>query len=96
MLTTGEPFLELLAVNPLAAQFFCQMGRDRFAFAVGVRRQIDRFRRFRQLLQPGDDLLFAGNHFVFGGEFVVEIDTQGLLGKILNVAERGFDLEPSS
>ena len=92
----GAPFLSLLAVNPVPAQFLRQVGGNRLAFAVRVRRQVDRFRRLRQLLQPGDDLLFAGNYLVFGRKLVVQIDPERLLGQILNVPERGFDLEPGT
>src|SRR6185312_2889290 len=82
----------LLAVDGVAAEFFSQMGGDRFAFAVRVRRQEYGISRLRQLLQLGNDLLFAGNDNVFGGELVFKIDAQRLFGQIFDVAERGFHL----
>ncbi len=56
----------LLAVDRVAAEFLGQVSGDGFAFAVRVRRQIDGVGRLRQLLQPGDNLLFAGNDDVLG------------------------------
>ena len=75
------------------AEFFGQMRSDGFAFAVRVRRQVDVVRRLRQLLQLGENLLFAGDDDVFGIEIVVDIDTQSALGQVFHVAERGLDSE---
>ena len=58
-LDAGGRLLGLLAVHPVAAQFFGQMGGDRLSFAVGVRSQVDGVGAFRHLLQLGDDLLFT-------------------------------------
>ena len=82
----------LLAIDRVAAEFFGQVRGHGFAFAVGVGRQIDGIGRLRQLLQPGDDLLLAGNDHVLGREIVVEIDAERLLGQVLDVPERGFNL----
>ena len=73
-------------------QFFGEMGGDGFAFAVRIGRQIDGVGAAGQLLQLGDHLLLAGNDFVLGGEIIVDIDAETLLGQILNMTERGFDL----
>ena len=68
-----------------------QMGGDGFAFAVRVRRQIDRVSGLCQLLQLGEDFFFARNDDVFGLEVVVHIHTQSALGQVFDVAERGLD-----
>ena len=77
----------------LLAQFLGQMPCDGFAFAVRVRRQIDVVRGQGQLLQPGENLLLAGNDDVFRLEFVVDIDAQRALGQVFDVPERSFDGE---
>ena len=77
----------LLAV----AKFFRQMRGNRFAFAVRIRRQINRVHAHSQLLQLGDDFFFTGNDYVLGLEIVINIDTQSALGQIFNVPERGLD-----
>ena len=47
----------------------------------------------RQLLQPGDNFLFAGNDDVFRFEVIVDVDSERALRQILHVAERSFDSE---
>ena len=97
-LVEGDPangdrvLLLFLAVDAVTAEFFGQVRSNGLAFAVWVRREIDRVRRLRQLLQLGDDLFLAGDDDVLGREVVVQIDAQRLLGQILNVAERGLDI----
>ena len=61
------------------------------AFAVRVRRQIDRVHRAGQLLQLGQNFFFPGNDDVVGFELVAGIHTQSALGQIFHVAERGLD-----
>ena len=55
---------------PFAVEFKRQMRRNRFAFAVRVRRQIDRIHRPRQLLQLGQNFFFPGDDDVIGLEVV--------------------------
>src|SRR5206468_2837027 len=69
------------------------MSGDGFAFAIGVRRKIDVLRLECLLAQRGQDLLFARDDDQFGIEVVVEIDGELVLRKVLDVAERGFDVE---
>ncbi len=88
----GALLARLLAIDAVAAEFFGQVGGNGLAFAVRVRRQVDGIRRLRQLLQLGDNLFLAGDDDVLGGEIVVEIDAERLLGQVLNVPERGFYL----
>ena len=63
-----------------------------FPLTVGVGGEIDGIGRLRQLLQPGNDLLLAGNDHVLGRKIIVEIDPERLLGQVLDVSERGFDV----
>ena len=69
------------------------MCSDGLAFAVRVRRQIDGVYRKGQLLELGENFLFAGNNNVFGIEVVLGIHTERALGKVLDVAVRGLDRE---
>ena len=80
----------LLALVPIA-QFFGEMPRDGFAFAVRVRREINAVGGKSQLLQLGENFFFAGNDNVFSFELIVDVDAQRALGQILDVSERGFD-----
>ncbi len=82
-----RPFFPLLAIHRLAAEFLGQVSGNGFAFAVRVRGKIDGVRRLRQLLQLGDDLLLARDDHVLGGEIVVEIDPERLLGQVFDMAE---------
>ena len=92
---SGFTLLRLLDFLLLAvvAQFKSQMGGNRFALAVRVRRQIDRIRRRCQLLQLGNDFLFARNNHVIGLEVVRDIYTERALGQVPHVPERGLDGE---
>ena len=67
------------------------MGGNGFSFAIRVGREVDGVHAQGQLLQPGDNFLFAGNDNVFGLEVVLDIDPERALGQILHVAERSFD-----
>ena len=62
-----------------------------FAFAVRVRGEIDGVHAKRQFLQLGNNLLFAGDNDVFGFEVVIDVHTEGALGQIFDVPERGLD-----
>src|SRR5712692_811158 len=55
----------LFALPAVAAQFLGQMRSDGLAFAIRVGRQLNGIRGIGQLLQLGDDFLFAGNDDVF-------------------------------
>ncbi len=68
------------------------MGGDGFAFAVRIGRKIDGVGGAGQLLEVGDDLFLAGDDFIDGGEIVIDIDAETLLGQILYMAEGGFHL----
>src|SRR4029078_4323362 len=85
--------LLLLFLLLSVAQFFGQVPGDGFAFAVRVGRQIDVVRGQGQLLQLGENLLLAGDDYVFRLEFVVDIDAQRALGQVFDVPERSFDGE---
>ena len=86
-------FLLFLFAFGIVAQFFRQMRRDGFAFAIRIGREIDRIHPDRQLLQPGNNFLFARNDDVFGLEVVLDVDPERALGQILYVAERSLDGE---
>ncbi len=81
----------LLAIDRVPAEFFGQVRGHGLPFAVGIGGQIDGIGRLRQFLQPGDDLLLAGNNHVLGGEIVVEIDAERLLGQVFDVPKRSFN-----
>ena len=73
------------------AKFLSKVGGDGLAFAVRVGGEINGIRRDGQLLQLGDDFLFAGDDDVFGFEVIVDVDAQGALGQIFDVAEGSLD-----
>ena len=75
------------------AELFGQVRGDGFALAVRIGCEVDRIGRLRQLLQLGENFLFAGNDDVFGVEVILDIDAQGALGQVLDVAKRGLDRE---
>ena len=75
----------------LAAQLFGQVPADRFAFAVRVGRDVDRFRRLGGLLQLLDDLRAVGKDDVSGLEAGVDVDAQLALGQVADVAHRRDD-----
>src|SRR5205823_13531763 len=54
-------------------------------------RSINGIRREGQLLQLGDNFLFAGDDDVFGFEVIVDVDAQGALGQIFDMAEGSLD-----
>ena len=85
--------LALLAAEIVTAKFLGEMRGDGFPFAVRIGRQIDGGGRLRELLQPRQDLLFAGDNDVLGLEVVVDVDTQRLLGQIFDVPQRCFNVE---
>src|SRR2546426_7413204 len=86
-------FLLFLLSLGAVTQLLGQVRSDGFAFAIRVRRQIDRIRGIGQLLELCDDFFFAGNDDVFRIEIIIDVDTEGALGQILDVTERGFDGE---
>ena len=64
---------------------------DGLAFAVRVRRQIDRIHRSRQLFQLGQNFFFARDDDVVGLKLLARVHAQSALRQILHVAERGLD-----
>ena len=72
-------------------QFFGKVRGNGFAFAVRIRRQVDRVHSACQLLQLGNDLFLAGNDDVLGIEIVIDVDAQRALGQIFDVPERGLN-----
>ena len=83
-------FFAAAATVGVAAELFGEMGGDGFAFAVRIGRKVDGIGGAGQLFEMGDHLLFAGDDLVLGGEIVVDIDAEALLGQILNMTEGGF------
>ncbi len=83
-------FFMAAATVGVAAEFFGEMGGNGFAFAVRIGRQIDGVGGAGKLFEVGDYLLLAGDDFVLGGEIIVNIDAETLLGQILNMTERSF------
>src|SRR5438477_4903178 len=67
------------------------MRSDGFAFAVRVRGEIDGVRVAGELLQAGNNFLFAGDDDVFGLEVVLYIHAERTLGQIFDVPERGLN-----
>jgi len=59
-----------------------------------VRSQIDGIGRQRQLLQPNEDFFFAGNNHVLWLKVVISIHPRTLLGKVLDVPQRGSTVKP--
>ncbi len=70
-----------------------EMRSNGFAFAVGIGSEIDGVDAEGQLLQLGQNFLFAGNDDVLSAEVVVDVHTQSALGQIFHVAVRGLDGE---
>jgi hypothetical protein len=71
---------------------------DRFAFAIRVSREIDRFGFFGRLLQFRNDLLVVsffviGNDFVSRFEIVFDVDAETFRRQIFDVAYRGLNNE---
>ena len=66
---------------------------DGFALAVGVRGEVDRVGRPGGFLQFGDDFLLGLEHLVGGVEVVLDIDPEGVPGKVLHMSHRGPDIE---
>ena len=64
------------------------MPADRFAFAIGVGRDVDVRRVLRGVLQLLDDLLARHERLVLFGEVVVDVHTQLALRQIADVAHR--------
>jgi len=64
---------------------------DGFAFTVRIRGEIDSVHTSGQLLQPGNNFLFAGDDDVFGFEVVLDIHAESALGQIFDVPERGLN-----
>ncbi len=69
------------------------MVADGFAFAVRIGCEVDVVGLFGGGFELGDELLFAFDDFVMRFEAVLDVDIEVLLGKILDVAKRGFDDE---
>jgi hypothetical protein len=71
----GRNFVEGDATNRVsfrqAAQLIFQMSRDRFSFAIRIRRQINGRRRFGQFLQPVNYLFFSRDDNQFGRKTAV-------------------------
>ena len=74
----------------VAAQFKRKMRCDGLAFAVRVRRQIDRIHRSRQLFQLGQNFFFARDDDVVGLKLLARVHAQSALRQILHVAERSL------
>ena len=87
-------FLRLFFLGAVSVEFESKMRGDGFAFAVRVRRQIDRIRRRGQLFQLGDNLFFAGDDDVIRLEIIINVHTQRALGQILDMPQRRLDREP--
>ncbi len=83
-------FLLAAATIGGAAEFFGKMSGDGFAFAVGIGCEIDGIGGAGQPFEIRDHLLLAGDDLVLGGEIIVNIDAETLLGQILNMTERSF------
>src|SRR5438477_11276608 len=67
------------------------MRRDRLAFAVRVRSQVDGVGVLGHFLQLGQDLFFAWNDDVIRFKIIIYIDTQFAFGQIFDVAQRSLD-----
>ncbi len=83
--------LFLLRSGSVALELPRQVRSDGLAFAVRIRRQINRIHPGRYLLQLGQHLFFTGDNHVLRFELVVGIHAQSALGQIFHVAERGLD-----
>jgi len=64
---------------------------DGLAFAVRVGGQIHGLSAFSRLLQFRDELLFPLDDFVVRPEAAFDVDSQVLLGQVLNVAQGSLD-----
>ena len=84
-------FLLLTFLLDTVAEFFGQMRSNGFAFAVRVRREVDRVHADGQLLQLGDNFFFARNDHVLSLKIVIDIDPERALGQVLHVSKRSFD-----
>ncbi len=66
------------------------MEADGFAFAIRVSRQVDRIHALGRRLQLRDELLLAFDDLIVRLEVLVDVHSQVLLRKILDVAERSL------
>ena len=74
-------------------EFLGDMPGDGLALPIRVRREVDVLPPLGGLLEPRDDFGFPLDDLVLRGEIVLDIHTEGALGQILHVADRGFDRE---
>ena len=88
-------FVEREAVDflPLASELLREVPADRFAFTVGVGRDVDVRRLLRRVLQLFDDLLSRRDRLVLFGEVVLDVDPELALRQIADVPHRRDDLE---
>jgi hypothetical protein len=68
-----------------------QVPRDRLALAVGVGREVDRLRCFREPLQLADDLLATADRLVRGLEALVDVDAEAARRQVAHVPLRRAD-----
>jgi hypothetical protein len=88
---------DLLDQHPLQLAFwFLQLGRDvpsdRFPFAVRVGREVDHLGRSRRVGDFLQDLFLAWDRDVLRLEVVFDVDAQGAVGEVFDVALGGENL----
>src|SRR5580693_5257768 len=84
-----------LAVEGLA-QLVGDVESDRLAFAIRVGGEVDVVFALGQLLYFVDNFGFTWDDVVFGLEIMLDIDTEGALGQIDHVPNRGSHLVGSA
>ena len=72
----------------LRPELFGQMPADRFAFAIGVGRDVDVGRILRRALQLGDHFLARRDRFVHRREIIIDVDAKLALRQIADVSHR--------
>src|SRR4029077_3268127 len=65
---------------------------DRLALAIRVRREVDVLLVLRRLLDLVENLRFALDHVVLGGEILLDVDPELRLRQVHHVADRGLHL----
>ena len=81
-------FVEFDSLGVFELEDLRQMPRDRFAFAIGVGREVDLAGRFRRRLELLDDVALAFDRQVFGRKIVVDVDAERRLRQVADVPDR--------
>ena len=95
--SAGGDLMELDAVYRLAvfacARHFAHVPRYGFAFAVGVSCQVDGTSGLHAPFEVLDGLVLVAGYNVLGSEVVLDVDAEGGLGEVADMAHAGLNGE---